>query len=90
VDAIAAARIVLIKTKALWILVDLRLTNPNSYVRKLSGHDLTIGYRDRIVGRHLNIALAAGEVLLCSAQTAAAKPPRSRRYSACSSHDPVR
>ena len=30
---------------------------------KLSGHDLTIGYRDRIVGRHLNIALATGEVL---------------------------
>ena len=29
----------------------------------LSGHDLTIGYRDRIVGRHLNIALATGEVL---------------------------
>ena len=30
---------------------------------KLSGHDLTIGYRDRIVGRHLDIALATGEVL---------------------------
>src|SRR5499427_10576212 len=30
---------------------------------KLSGHDLTIGYRDRIVGRHLSIALATGEVL---------------------------
>lgn len=30
---------------------------------KLSGHDLTIGYRDRIVGRHLNISLATGEVL---------------------------
>ena len=29
----------------------------------LSGHDLTIGYRDRIVGRHLSIALATGEVL---------------------------
>jgi iron complex transport system ATP-binding protein len=30
---------------------------------KLSGHDLAIGYRDRIVGRHLDIALATGEVL---------------------------
>jgi len=30
---------------------------------KLSGHDLTIGYRDRIVGRNLSIALATGEVL---------------------------
>ena len=29
----------------------------------LSGHDLTIGYRDHIVGRHLDIALATGEVL---------------------------
>jgi iron complex transport system ATP-binding protein len=30
---------------------------------KLTGYDLTIGYRDRIVGRHLSIALATGEVL---------------------------
>ena len=30
---------------------------------KLSGYDLTIGYRDRIVGRNLSIALATGEVL---------------------------
>ncbi len=29
----------------------------------LSGHDLTIGYGDRVVGRHLDIALSAGEVL---------------------------
>jgi iron complex transport system ATP-binding protein len=29
----------------------------------LSGHDLTIGYRDRVVGRHLDVALARGEVL---------------------------
>jgi iron complex transport system ATP-binding protein len=29
----------------------------------LSGHDLTIGYRDRVVGRHLDIALSTGEVL---------------------------
>jgi len=29
----------------------------------LSGHDLTIGYSDRVVGRHLNVALMAGEVL---------------------------
>ena len=29
----------------------------------LSGDDLTIGYRDRVVGRHLDIALAPGEVL---------------------------
>src|SRR6516225_5831488 len=30
---------------------------------KLTGHDLTIGYRDRIVCHHLSIALATGEVL---------------------------
>src|SRR6202008_2629909 len=29
----------------------------------LSGHDLTIGYSDRTVGRHLDVALATGEVL---------------------------
>jgi len=29
----------------------------------LSGHDLTIGYSDRVVGRGLDIALATGEVL---------------------------
>ncbi|HUC49586.1 MAG TPA: ABC transporter ATP-binding protein [Xanthobacteraceae bacterium] len=29
----------------------------------LRGYDLTIGYRDRVVGRRLNIALAPGEVL---------------------------
>jgi iron complex transport system ATP-binding protein len=29
----------------------------------LRGHDLTIGYRDRVVGRHLDISLAPGEVL---------------------------
>jgi iron complex transport system ATP-binding protein len=29
----------------------------------LSGHDLTIGYSDRIVGRNLDVALATGEVL---------------------------
>jgi iron complex transport system ATP-binding protein len=29
----------------------------------LCGHDLTIGYRDRVVGRHLDISLASGEVL---------------------------
>jgi iron complex transport system ATP-binding protein len=29
----------------------------------LRGYDLTIGYRDRVVGRHLDIALAPGEVL---------------------------
>lgn len=29
----------------------------------LSGHDLTIGYGDRVVGRHLDVALATGEVL---------------------------
>jgi iron complex transport system ATP-binding protein len=29
----------------------------------LRGDDLTIGYRDRVVGRHLDIALAPGEVL---------------------------
>jgi iron complex transport system ATP-binding protein len=29
----------------------------------LSGHDLTIGYKDRVVGRHLDVALATGEVL---------------------------
>ncbi len=29
----------------------------------LSGHDLTIGYRDRVVGRHLDVVLAKGEVL---------------------------
>ena len=29
----------------------------------LSGHDLTIGYRDRVVGRHLDVTLATGEVL---------------------------
>ena len=29
----------------------------------LSGHDLTIGYRDRTVGSHLDVALATGEVL---------------------------
>jgi iron complex transport system ATP-binding protein len=29
----------------------------------LSGHDLTIGYGDRVVGRHLDIALSTGEVL---------------------------
>lgn len=29
----------------------------------LSGHALTIGYRDRVVGRHLDIALSTGEVL---------------------------
>jgi iron complex transport system ATP-binding protein len=29
----------------------------------LSGHDLTIGYSDRVVGRHLDIALTTGEVL---------------------------
>ena len=29
----------------------------------LSGHDLTIGYSDRTVGRDLDVALATGEVL---------------------------
>src|SRR5580658_3312124 len=29
----------------------------------LSGHDLTIGYSDRVVGRELDIALSTGEVL---------------------------
>lgn len=29
----------------------------------LSGHDLSIGYRDHPVGRHLDVALATGEVL---------------------------
>jgi iron complex transport system ATP-binding protein len=29
----------------------------------LSGHDLSIGYSDRTVGEHLNVALATGEVL---------------------------
>jgi len=29
----------------------------------LSGHDLTIGYTDHIVGRHLDLTLASGEVL---------------------------
>jgi iron complex transport system ATP-binding protein len=29
----------------------------------LSGHNLTIGYRDRVVGSHLDIALRPGEVL---------------------------
>ncbi|HET9718379.1 MAG TPA: ABC transporter ATP-binding protein [Pseudolabrys sp.] len=29
----------------------------------LSGHDLTIGYPDRIVGRQLDVSLATGEVL---------------------------
>jgi iron complex transport system ATP-binding protein len=29
----------------------------------LSAHELTIGYRDRVVGRDLNVALAPGEVL---------------------------
>ena len=29
----------------------------------LSGHDLTIGYRDRVVGRGLDVALSTGEVL---------------------------
>jgi iron complex transport system ATP-binding protein len=30
---------------------------------QLAGHDLTIGYGDRVVGRGLNLALATGEVL---------------------------
>ena len=29
----------------------------------LSGHNLTIGYRDRVVGNHLDISLKTGEVL---------------------------
>src|SRR6516164_7692563 len=29
----------------------------------LSGHNLSIGYRDRVVGSHLDIALRPGEVL---------------------------
>ena len=29
----------------------------------LSGHDLTIGYSERVVGRNLNVRLATGEVL---------------------------
>ena len=29
----------------------------------LSGHDLTIGYIDRVVGRRLNVTITAGEVL---------------------------
>jgi len=29
----------------------------------LSGHDLTIGYKDRVVGRDLDVVLAKGEVL---------------------------
>jgi iron complex transport system ATP-binding protein len=29
----------------------------------LSGRDLTIGYRERVVGRHLDVALTTGEVL---------------------------
>ena len=29
----------------------------------LAGHDLTIGYSDRVVGRGLNVTLAQGEVL---------------------------
>ncbi|WP_409363474.1 ABC transporter ATP-binding protein [Bradyrhizobium liaoningense] len=29
----------------------------------MSGHDLSIGYRDRVVGSHLNVQLATGEVL---------------------------
>ena len=30
---------------------------------KLAGHDLAIGYSDRVVGRDLNVALSTGEVL---------------------------
>jgi iron complex transport system ATP-binding protein len=30
---------------------------------ELSGHDLSIGYSDRVVGQHLDIALTTGEVL---------------------------
>src|SRR5215510_13430114 len=30
---------------------------------KLSGHDLTIGYGERVVGRNLDVELATGEVL---------------------------
>jgi iron complex transport system ATP-binding protein len=30
---------------------------------KLTGHDLTIGYGDRVVGRHLDVTLITGEVL---------------------------
>jgi iron complex transport system ATP-binding protein len=30
---------------------------------KLSGHDLTIGYSERVVGRNLDVELATGEVL---------------------------
>jgi iron complex transport system ATP-binding protein len=30
---------------------------------QLAGHDLTIGYSDRVVGTHLDIALSTGEVL---------------------------
>ena len=29
----------------------------------LSGHDLSIGYRERVVGHHLDISLKTGEVL---------------------------
>ncbi|MBV8700286.1 MAG: ABC transporter ATP-binding protein, partial [Bradyrhizobium sp.] len=29
----------------------------------LSGHDLSIGYRDRVVGSHLDVSLKSGEVL---------------------------
>jgi iron complex transport system ATP-binding protein len=29
----------------------------------LSGHDLAIGYSDRLVGSHIDVALATGEVL---------------------------
>ena len=30
---------------------------------QLSGHDLSIGYSDRLVGEHLDVRLATGEVL---------------------------
>ena len=29
----------------------------------LSGHDLSIGYRERVVGHHLDISLKTGEAL---------------------------
>ena len=47
----------------------------------LEGHQLTIGYQDRVVGTGLDVRLQKGEVLALLGPKAVARPRCSRRCS---------